>query len=78
VLTDALVEDGVESIVLVQPDPAKNEYERRRVTVLRQTRDAVYLRDEPGLRRGERVVTNGSLLLFEAMKATAPAPARAP
>ena len=76
--TDALVEDGVESIVLVQPDPAKNEFERRRVTVLRRTRDAIYLRDEPGLRRGERVVTTGSLLLYEAMKAIAPTPAPAP
>ncbi len=69
--TDALVEDGVESIVIVQPDPTKLEYERRRVRVLRRTRDWVYLQEGLlfGLRADERVVAAGSLLFQEAMKA---------
>ncbi len=69
--TDALVEDGVESIVIVQPDPTKLEYERRRVRVLRRTRDWVYIQEGLlfGLRAEEHVVATGSLLFQEAMKA---------
>jgi len=39
----ALVEDGRESVVFVQPDPAKPYYRQERVTVVRRERDVVFL-----------------------------------
>lgn len=72
---DAVVEDGRESLVFVQPDASASEYVRRPVRVLRRTRTAIYLQDlGTGLRAGDRVVTAGSLLLRDAMDAL-PAPA---
>jgi cobalt-zinc-cadmium efflux system membrane fusion protein len=41
--TTALVEDGRESVVFVQPDPTKPEYRQERVTVTRREREVVFL-----------------------------------
>lgn len=76
----AVVENGAESVVFVQPDPATCEFRRCPVRVLRRTRDGLFLRRDDGaaatLRAGDRVVLSGSLLLNEAM-ATLPNPAAA-
>jgi cobalt-zinc-cadmium efflux system membrane fusion protein len=65
---EAVVEDGRESVVFVQPDPARGEYVRHAVKVARRSRDVVFLRPaESGVRPGDRVVTAGALLLREAM-----------
>jgi cobalt-zinc-cadmium efflux system membrane fusion protein len=74
--TGALVEDGFESVVFVQPDPDKPCFERRRVCVARRFQDVVYLQALPQgrdadkmdtIRPGERVVSSGAVLLNEAM-----------
>src|SRR5689334_1390107 len=44
---DAVVEDGRESIVFVQPDPARLVFVRRSVTVSRRFQDKIYLRGNP-------------------------------
>jgi cobalt-zinc-cadmium efflux system membrane fusion protein len=69
----ALVEDGRQSYVFVQPDVKKPVYEQRRVLVVRRGQDAVHVRaratgeQEPQgahtLRPGERVITTGALEL---------------
>lgn len=74
----ALVEDGQESIVFVQPDPAKPRYLPRRVSVAMRLRDAVYVRSrltpterKKGLqevRPGEVLVTEGVLELQAALE----------
>jgi cobalt-zinc-cadmium efflux system membrane fusion protein len=71
--SSALAEDGAESIVFVQPDPAKLRYVRRRVSVAMRLRDVVYVRSEliaserkKGLQEvkpGEVLVTEGVLEL---------------
>jgi cobalt-zinc-cadmium efflux system membrane fusion protein len=63
--TTALVEDGKDSVVFVQPDPKVAKFERRKVTVSRRFHDMVYLRGS--LEPGELVVVSGSLLLHDAM-----------
>jgi len=76
--TSGLVEDGRESVFFVQPDPDRPSFERRRVTVLRRTRDTVFLRspsgNESGVRPGDRVVTGGAVLLNEALQGLAYSP----
>ena len=69
--TESLFEDGKGSYVFVHPDPASQVYERRPVSVIRRTRDLVYLKASvPGsVREGEHVVGEGMLLLNEAMMA---------
>jgi cobalt-zinc-cadmium efflux system membrane fusion protein len=63
----AVVEDGRESVVLVQDTADPTVFHRKTVHVTRRFRDAVYARTEPdGVRPGDRVVTNGALLLNEA------------
>ena len=69
----ALVEDGRESIVFVQPDPNKLLFTRRKVKVLRRLHDVVYLsgkraegKGEP-IRPGDRVVTGGAVFLNDAL-----------
>ena len=42
----ALVDDGREAIVFVQPDPGQHEYVLRRVSVMRRQRDWVYVRSK--------------------------------
>ena len=49
--TAALVEDGQESVVFVQPDPARPVYTLRRVAVARRYHDKVYVRSLPDGRR---------------------------
>lgn len=69
--TAALLEDGEESLVLVQPDSDKFVYHLRRVNVVRRYKDVVTVArigdavsDRPGfLRLGERVVSSGALEL---------------
>jgi cobalt-zinc-cadmium efflux system membrane fusion protein len=60
----ALVEDGKQTIVFVQPDPKELRYEPRRVQVVRRGQDVAHVRARPGagfdaLRPGERVLTSG-------------------
>ena len=76
--TSALMENGEESSVFIQPDPTKSVYALRRVAVVRRFRDVVHLRsklgepkagarpDEP-LERGELVVVSGALELHGAL-----------
>lgn len=84
--TRALIEDGVESVVLVQIDPRENRYVSRRVSVARRHRDVVYIhgrlsaeQKQAGLQElneGEIVVASGSLELKAAlMQAREPAAA---
>jgi cobalt-zinc-cadmium efflux system membrane fusion protein len=63
--TSALVEDGRDSIVFVQPDPTVLKFERRKVVVSRRFHDVVYL--QQSLAPGERIVIGGALLLNDAM-----------
>ena len=70
----AVVEDGRESAVFVQPDPGVQRYQRRPVKVLRRFRDVIYVRaEETGVQPGDRVVTAGALLLLNAMDQLPPA-----
>jgi cobalt-zinc-cadmium efflux system membrane fusion protein len=75
--TTALVEDGQESIVFVQPNKAEPSYALRRVAVSRRGRDGAHLRlptaqerknGVKALEPGERVVANGALLMWAALK----------
>jgi RNA polymerase sigma factor (sigma-70 family) len=69
----ALVEEGGKSFVFVQPDPARDVYQQRRVLVVRRGRDVVHVsaaataeerrQGFAGLRAGERVVTAGAVEL---------------
>lgn len=63
--TAGLVEDGKDSVVFVQPDPAVGLYARRAVTVARRFHDVVYVRD--GVKPGERVVVGGAIQLKQAL-----------
>jgi cobalt-zinc-cadmium efflux system membrane fusion protein len=63
----AVVEDGRESIVLVQDQSDPTVFRQKAVRVTRRFRDVVYARKESdGVRPGDRVVTNGAILLHEA------------
>jgi cobalt-zinc-cadmium efflux system membrane fusion protein len=76
--SSALVEDGEESIVFVQPDPEKPRYVPRRVSVAMRLRDVVYVRSlltptehKKGLeevRPGEVLVSEGVLELQAALE----------
>jgi cobalt-zinc-cadmium efflux system membrane fusion protein len=73
--TDALLEDGRDSVVFVQPDPTLSRFARRPVEVTRRYHDVVYVRagsagGGAGLRPGERVVVGGALQLNEALGTT--------
>ena len=64
----AVVEDGRESVVFIQPDPKKSEFIRRSVSVIRRLRENVYIKNvETGVHSGDRVVTSGALMLQNAM-----------
>jgi cobalt-zinc-cadmium efflux system membrane fusion protein len=45
--TDALVDDGLQSIVFVQPDPRKQEFTMRRVQVAHRFEHSVFVRNTP-------------------------------
>ncbi|HJZ53714.1 MAG TPA: efflux RND transporter periplasmic adaptor subunit, partial [Gemmataceae bacterium] len=64
---DAVVEDGRESVVFVQPDPGELKFRRTPLQVTRRFRDGVCVRADGGVKPGERVVTSGALLLRDAM-----------
>lgn len=79
--TPALVEDGQESVVFIQPDPKGPVYTMRRVTVTRRAGEAAYVRGdrydgsrtEAGAPRepfqaGEQVVTSGAVELRAALQ----------
>jgi membrane fusion protein, heavy metal efflux system len=67
-LATAVVEDGKESVVFVQPDPNGSDFVRRPVSVVRRLRDTVYIRNTPsGVQPGDHVVTSGALMLQNAM-----------
>jgi len=69
--TRALVEDGDESVVFVQPDPHALHFKMRRVLVVRRTHDFVYIRSRltpeqlkeglEELHEGEHVMAAGAL-----------------
>jgi cobalt-zinc-cadmium efflux system membrane fusion protein len=69
----ALVEDGRESVVFIQPDPEKLRFSRRQVKVLRRFHDVVYLSGKPAegkgepIRLGDRVVIGGAVFLNDAL-----------
>jgi membrane fusion protein, heavy metal efflux system len=80
----ALVEDGKDSIVFVQEDPARPEYTLRRVAVEARFSKNILVRSHPGVRKGdldpeplspeERVVVQGAVELkaaLEDLKSTA-------
>ena len=67
--TEAVVEDGKQSVVFVRPDPSKPEYVRKPVTVARRTRDEIFLAADSEVRLNDVVVTTGVLLLREASEA---------
>ncbi len=76
--TTALVDDGRESIVFVQPDANQRVFRQRRVAVTRREEKAVYVKTVPtpeeekagieGLKPGEQVVTNGNIELKAALE----------
>jgi membrane fusion protein, heavy metal efflux system len=70
---DAVLEDGSQSAVFVQPDPTVNRFVRTPIRVTRRFRDAVCIHAGDGLKPGDRVVTSGALLLRDALDAL-PAP----
>jgi cobalt-zinc-cadmium efflux system membrane fusion protein len=47
--TSAVVEDGEESVVFVQPDPQQPRYALRRVSIIRHSQEVAYVRSVPGL-----------------------------
>jgi cobalt-zinc-cadmium efflux system membrane fusion protein len=65
--TDAVVEDGQESVVFVQPNEKEPRFIRRSVQVKRRFHDFVYLKAGSGVNPNDRVVTAGALLLHDAM-----------
>jgi cobalt-zinc-cadmium efflux system membrane fusion protein len=69
----ALVEDGRESVVFIQPDPAKPYYRQERVNVARREHDIVFLstpaEKESTLKPGKTwVVSSGSVELKAALE----------
>lgn len=74
--TSALIEDGDESVIFVQPDPSQAEYSLRSVSIIRHSRDVASVRGRPEaggerseiLQTGDRVVSSGALLLRAALK----------
>jgi len=63
--TAGLIEDGKDSVVFVQPDPAVNRYTRRAVTVTRRFHDVAYV--SSGVKPGERVVVGAAIQLKQAL-----------
>ena len=62
----ALVEDGKESVVFVQPDADRLRFVRRSVTVVRRLHDVAIVKDGP-VRPSDRVVTGGALYMNDAL-----------
>lgn len=76
--SSAVNENGADSVIFVQPDPAQPRYVLRRVSVAMRLRDVIYVRSElseedrkKGLREvrpGEHVVSEGVLELQSALE----------
>jgi cobalt-zinc-cadmium efflux system membrane fusion protein len=69
--TDAVIEDGRESIVFVQPNPKELRFVRTRVSVTRRFHDVVYLKADTSpaaVHPGDLVVTSGSLLMRDGLE----------
>lgn len=70
--TSALVEDGDECVVFVQPDPAQPVYSLRHVTIVRHTSTRAFVRGSgakgPTLKAGDPVVSSGALELRAALR----------
>lgn len=64
---DAVVEDGRESVVFVQPAAGEPRFVRIPIQVARRFRDGICVRADGPLHAGDRVVTAGALLLRDAM-----------
>jgi len=74
----AVVDDGQQSVVFVQPDVAEPRFVRRAVRIVRRFRDEVYIQAaEQSVRPGDHVVTTGALMLQNAMDQIAPPAAQA-
>lgn len=65
--SDAVIEDGRESVVFVQPNPDEPRYLRVPVSVARRFRNTTCVKADGRLHAGDRVVTAGALLLRDAM-----------
>ncbi len=64
----AVVEDGRQSVVFVQPASGELHFVRRPVHVVRRFRNTIYVRAaESGLQPGELIVTAGALMLQNAI-----------
>jgi cobalt-zinc-cadmium efflux system membrane fusion protein len=67
----AVVEDGRESIVFVQPDAGRLQFVRRTVSVVRRFHDVVYVKvrsaSDGSVNPGERVVIGGAVFLKDAL-----------
>ena len=72
--SDAVAEDGRDSIVFVQSADDRTVYLKCSLQVVRRTRQTLYVKVGSGMRAGDRVVTAGALLLREAVDAL-PVPA---
>jgi cobalt-zinc-cadmium efflux system membrane fusion protein len=66
VAATALVEDGRESVVFVQPDASKLQFVQRPVEVVRRLQDVVVLK-AGAVRPGDRVVTGGAVFMKDAL-----------
>jgi membrane fusion protein, heavy metal efflux system len=78
--TTALIEDGKNSVVFVQPDPAVLHFVRRPVTVTRRYYNVVYLAPSAaggGIQSGDPVVIGGALQLNQVLTEAGPAPTTA-
>ncbi len=65
---EAVIEDGRESSVFVRPDLNDSKFVRRPVSVVRRSRDVIFIAANPdGVKPGDHVVTAGSLLLGDAV-----------
>ena len=74
----AVVENGWQSVVFVQPKASEGTYIRRPVQVVRRFRDEVFVHTgQNGLLPGDVIVTSGALMLQNAMDQLAPPAATA-
>ncbi len=74
----AVVDDGLQSVVFVQPNVSESRFVRRPVRIVRRFRDEVYIQStEQSVKAGDHVVTSGALMLQNAMDQIAPPSAQA-
>lgn len=64
----AIVEDGRQSFVFVQPIHGEPRFSRRPIHVIRRSQNGIYIESaEKGVQQGDLVVTSGALMLQNAM-----------